>query len=113
MVRGTSCRGFSSEARATAMRTRSLAFSVAFSGSLHVHPGVLVADIGHLEEVLVEPGVDQGLPEQGLVGDGRAGRHHHPVELLFLDDLGHGHLGILGAGKEISSTKATLGSVLA
>ena len=81
-----------------------LGFFRGLLGLLHVHPGILVADIGHLKEVLVQPGIDHGLPEQGLVGDGRAGRHHHPVELLFFDDLGHVHLGVLGAGEEIFVT---------
>ena len=53
---------------------------------LHVHPGILVADVGHLKQILVQAGVDQRLPEQGLVGDGGASRHHHPVEVVFLDD---------------------------
>ena len=68
---------------------------------LHVHPGILVADVGHLKQILVQAGVDQGLPEQGLVGDGGASRHHHPVEVVFLDDPGHVDLGVLGAGEQV------------
>ena len=68
---------------------------------LHVHPGVLVADIGHFKEILVQTRVDQGLPEQGLVGDGGASRHHHPVKVVFLDDFGHIDLGVLGAGEQV------------
>ncbi len=35
------------------------------------------------------------------MGFGAAGRHHHPVELVLLDDLFHLILGILRAGKQI------------
>ncbi len=42
-------------------RTRSLAFSRAFSGSCMVDPGVLVPDVGHIKEIVVEPGLLQGL----------------------------------------------------
>ena len=66
-----------------------------------MHPGALVADVGHLEEILVEAGVAQHILEDGLVGGGAAGRHHHPVQVVLLDHLDHLVLGVFGAGKEI------------
>ena len=42
-------------------------------GIVLMHPGILVADIDHFEQVFIEPGVDQGFLKQGLVGFGRAG----------------------------------------
>ena len=68
---------------------------------VHVDPGVLVPDVGHLEEALVEPGLPHGLLEEGFVGPWGAGGHHHPVEPLLL--YGGGHLldGVLGAGEEV------------
>ena len=39
--------------------------------------------------------------EEGLVRPGRAGRHHHPVEIFRLDDRTDLLLGILGTGKEV------------
>jgi hypothetical protein len=51
-------------------------------GIVFVDPGVVVADVAHFEQVFVQPGIDQGLLEKGLVGLGGAGRHHHPVELF-------------------------------
>ena len=35
---------------------------------------------------LLRPTLRQGFLEEGLMGHGRAGRHHHPVEVVFLDD---------------------------
>ncbi len=64
-------------------------------------PGTLVADVGHLEEIFVQRGVAQHVLKGGLVGSGRAGRHHHPVEPVLLDHLPHLVLGVLGAGKQV------------
>ena len=66
-----------------------------------VDPGVLVADVGHFEEVLVEPGVYEGFLKKRLMGLGGACGHHDPVEVVRLDHLGHGVLGVLRAGIEI------------
>jgi hypothetical protein len=35
-----------------------------------MNPGVLISDIGHLEEVFVESGIDKGFLEQGFMGVG-------------------------------------------
>src|SRR5664280_1126523 len=51
-----------------------------------VHPARLVADVGHLEEERVEPGLAQRVLEDRLVRARRAARHHDTVELV-LDDL--------------------------
>ena len=61
--------------------------SVAFSGSVGVHPARLVADVGHLEEERVEPGLAQGVLEDGLVGARRAAGHDDAVEVVLLDLL--------------------------
>ena len=68
---------------------------------VHVHPGALVADVGHLEEIRVQPRLPDGLLEQRLVGPGRTGGHDHAVQVvlqdLLLDDL----LGVRGAGVHV------------
>ncbi len=62
-----------------------MAFSVAFSGSAAMHPRRLVADVGHLEEERVEPGLTERVLEDGLVRARRAARDHDAVELVLLD----------------------------
>ncbi|OPY06354.1 MAG: hypothetical protein A4E66_02235 [Syntrophus sp. PtaB.Bin001] len=75
-------------------------------------PGTLIPDVGQLEEIGIQPGLPQGLPEKGFVSLGSAGRHHDPVEPVFFNlflDLreagiragvhrvgGDGHIGIAG-----------------
>ena len=39
---------------AMAILTRSFAFSSCFSGLVHVDPGTLISDVGHLKEITVE-----------------------------------------------------------
>ncbi len=39
-------------------------------GVVFVHPGALLADVGHLQEVGVEPHAREGLPEGELVHTG-------------------------------------------
>jgi hypothetical protein len=68
---------------------------------VHVYPGVLVADIGHFEQVLVQAGIPDGLLEQGFVGARGAGGHHHAVDAFFLDDRFHVVLGVLTAGEQV------------
>src|SRR5450756_815003 len=62
-----------------------------------VYPARLVADVGHLEEERVEPGLAQGVLEDGLVGARRAARHHHAVELVLLDLLANQREAVAGA----------------
>ncbi len=64
-------------------------------------PGVLVPDIGHLEQISVQAACFQGLHEHRRMGFRTAGGDDHPVQFFLEDlvlDLG---LGILAAGKEI------------
>ena len=70
-------------------------------GIFLVHPGVLVADIGHLQEIGIEPRLPEGVLEQGFVGPGGAGRNHDAVQIEFLDPGGNEHLGVGGAGEEV------------
>ena len=66
-----------------------------------MHPGVLVADIGHLEQIPVQAAGLQGLHEHRGMGFRTAGGDDHPIQLVLEDlilDLG---LGILAAGEEV------------
>ncbi len=49
------------------------------------HPGDLLADRDHLEQVRVQAGALAGLAEGGLVQMGRAGGHHHAGQAQLLD----------------------------
>jgi len=51
-----------------------------------VDPAALVADIGHIEEIFVDPGLPQGRHEQRFMGARRAGGDHQPVETMLADD---------------------------
>ena len=70
-------------------------------GLVHVHPGILVPDVGHLEEVAVQARLFAVLLEEPFVGSGRAGGDDDPARVLFLDDLAHLDGRILGAGEEV------------
>ena len=52
-------------------------------GLVHVDPGVLVADVGHLEEVAVEARLLAVLLEESLVGARRAGAHDDAGQIAF------------------------------
>ena len=54
-------------------------------GVVFVHPGVLIPDVCHFKEILIQPGVGQGLLEQWLVRFRCAGRHHDPIEVFLLE----------------------------
>ena len=64
---------------------------------VHVDPGALVADVGHVVEVLVQSSVPAGLPEQGLVGPRGTGCDDDPVEVVLGDGLGDRLQAVLGA----------------
>ena len=68
---------------------------------VHVHPGALVADVGHLKQVGIEAGLGQRVAEQRLVRSRGAGGHHHPIQMVFGDLLLDPILGIVGAGIKI------------
>jgi len=66
-----------------------------------MHPGVLISDIGHLEQIPVQAACLQGLHEHRRMGFRAAGGDDHTVQFVledFILDLG---LGILAAGEEI------------
>ena len=64
---------------------------------VHVDPGALVTDVGHVEQVFVQASVPAGLPEERLVGPGCAGCDDDPVEVVLLDCGGDGLQAVLGA----------------
>ena len=66
-----------------------------------VDPGILVADVGHFKQVLVQSAGLQSFHEHRFVGFGAAGGDHHPVELVFLDFFFDFLLGVLAAGEEV------------
>jgi len=80
-----------------------------FKRILLMHPGILIANVGHLEKIFIETASLEGILEELFMGARRAGRHHYPVQLLFGDDLPDLLLGILGAGKEIVVDENYLG----
>ncbi len=66
-----------------------------------VNPRALVADVGHLKEVRVEPRLPDGLLEERLVGERCTGRNDDPVQVQFPHPLNDAPDGILGAGVEV------------
>ena len=68
---------------------------------VHVHPGTLVADVGHLKQIGIEAGLCHRVAEQRLMGSRGAGGHHHPIQIVFSDLLLDPILGIVGAGVKI------------
>ncbi len=60
----------------------------------------MVADVGHLKEILVQSGLSQIFLKKRLVGPGAAGSHDDPVKPLFHDGLAHPVLAVGGAGKQ-------------
>ena len=59
-----------------------------------MHPGILFADIGQFKEIGIETGFTQGVAKKRLMGSRGAGRHHHPIQTVFID----GSLDFLLAG---------------
>ena len=88
LVTGTwmGCSGWLRLTFSTMTRTRSTALAVV-GLALLVHPGAVLAQVGHLAQVGVEPGLGHGAAEGRLVHARRAGRHHHAGELVLLDGL--------------------------
>ena len=52
-----------------------------------MHPGALISDVGHFKEVFVDPRIDGRLLKERLMGAGAAGGYHHPVKVVFLDQV--------------------------
>ena len=65
-----------------------------------MHPGKLVADIGHLKEAFVQPGCPQCLPEKRFMGPGRTCGNHHSIEIFLQYAPADQVLGVLGTGKK-------------
>ena len=71
---------------------------------VHVHPGALFPDIGHLQHVRVQPGLGYSPAKCGLMQTRRAGCYDYPIELelcnilldLLLSGIGTGELQISG-----------------
>ena len=53
-----------------------------------MHPGAMFPDIGHIQVILIQAGLPEGILEQGLQGPGGAGGNHHPVEPFFKGQFG-------------------------
>ena len=83
--------------------TRSIALSVAASGVARVDPGALVADVGHLQQVGIEPGIAERVAEDRLVRPRRAGGDHHPVQAMLGDLVLDAVLVVVGAGVDVAS----------
>ena len=52
-----------------------------------MNPGILVPDIGHFKQIFVQAAGLKGFHENGFMGLGGAGGHHHPVQPVFPDQL--------------------------
>ena len=78
-----------------------------------VDPAALLADVGHLQEVGVEPGRGEGAAEGRLVHPRAAGGHHHAVEALLPDVLGDHLLARVGAHVLVGAGHRHAGQVLA
>ncbi|GAH46854.1 unnamed protein product, partial [marine sediment metagenome] len=50
-------------------------------------PGTLVSDIDHFKEIRVHPRLPANRPEKRLVGTGRTGGNHNPIQVVLLDPL--------------------------
>ncbi len=82
------------------------------NGPVRVDPGVLVAQVSDFHQVFVQARLADGFLKQPLMGPGRAGAHHHPIEILqpdlsldmlqrfaaaaVADGFGHRYLGQIG-----------------
>ena len=67
---------------------------------LGVDPGAVLADVRHVEEVLVDARFAQRVAEQRLVRPRRAGGDHHAVQALVADGVGDRLGGVGGAGEQ-------------
>ena len=80
-------RGLRRRAREIDIRTSSMAFWVAASGSDECTQEHWSLYVRQLEEVGVQSRLPERFAEQGLMRPGRAGGHHDPVEPVFVDAL--------------------------
>ncbi len=68
---------------------------------LGVDPGAVLPDVGHVQVVLVETGLSEGVAEERLQGPRRAGRDDDPIEAVLLDGVGDLLGGVRRAGEEL------------
>ncbi len=74
-------------------------FNCLFGGGLRycgMHPGALVPDVGHFEQIRVQTRFPQGFAEQRLVRSRGAGGDHDAIEPVFMDhvlDVGQAGVG--------------------
>ncbi len=80
-----------------------------FYGVALMHPGVLVADVRHFEQVCVQTRLSHGVLEQRFVGSWSARGDNDAICFEFLDLLRDEILGIRGTGKEIVFHKYNMG----
>ena len=69
---------------------------------VHVNPGTLVADIGQIKEIGIQPHLVYRLLEKRLVGARGTRGHNHAIDAVLLYNLLHRFLGILGAGEHVA-----------
>jgi hypothetical protein len=79
-------------------------FTGGFLIILRVHPGALVADVGHFEQIWIQAGGADAVLEERLVSERGAAGDHHPVKIMFFDLLGDMPDAILGAGVQVAFT---------
>jgi hypothetical protein len=76
-----------------------------------VHPGALLADIGHLKEGAVQSRLLARGPEKRLVGARRTTSHHNPIQTLLGDGLLDPLLPFSGAVVQSALGQAYMGQI--
>ena len=74
-----------------------------------MHPGTVLADVGELEQVLVQPCLHQRILKEGTMGHRGTRGHDDPVEVVLLHLLPEILLGVLGTGEHHISGIAHIG----
>ncbi len=62
-----------------------------------MHPGALIPDIGHFEEVWIEPCFAERVPKERFVRPRRAGGDHNAIQVVFPYPLFHQFLSVVRA----------------
>ena len=70
-----------------AIRTRFFRLLCRFLLLIHMNPGALVTDIGHLKEIGIESHFTDRVSKKRLMGPRCAGGHHDTVQVEFLHPL--------------------------
>jgi len=66
-----------------------------------MNPGIVVANVGHFNQIFVQSCTDQRFLKKFFVGARRAGCNYNPVQVFFSNDLRYLVLCILAAGKQV------------